>query len=116
MPDLSFGKKIAPPTAPAQTVHDEHIYDGVDPVGFDKHFNVVDPDTGEVLGKLFYPSEFCDGIGCASSVGRTHALSFRRVGPLWVHLHCGKPTRAYAQAEFDDVIEWNENAKLPWHE
>ncbi|HSW91932.1 MAG TPA: hypothetical protein VLG09_04765 [Candidatus Saccharimonadales bacterium] len=103
-------------TKPVFDASDLPTQRGVEPVGFDKYFELRNPDTGEVIGKIHYPSEFCDGLSCQLSSGEKHPLSFRRVGFTWVHIHCGKPTREYASATFRDYVDVPEDVKLPWEE
>ena len=83
-------------------------------IEFDKYWNVVDPETGEVIGTISYPSHFCPGISCEAGRSQKHPFAFRNQGLTCVHMHCGKPTEAYASVTYRDTIHFKESYSLPW--
>jgi hypothetical protein len=84
------------------------------PVGY---FLVVDPDTKEEIGRIPYPLEFCSGVACDKIPSNAeHPYSFmRRFNPfVWYHRYCERPTKEWWSSHFEDIVEVNPDAKLPW--
>lgn len=79
------------------------------------HLDIINPKTGEKIGELIYPTEFCEGVGCPYATGK-HPYSYHRPqGTLiWVHSGCGKPTKSHCSGTVRDQIIVMEGKSLPW--
>jgi|ERR1043166_5458882 hypothetical protein len=81
-------------------------------------FLVIDPKTGEEVGKLYYPLEFCgldtenNETGCEGLPFSYHRFSAEF--PVFVHSECWRPRREYWNATFGDMVKVNEGVTLPW--
>lgn len=76
-----------------------------------KTFDVVDPDTGEVVGHIDAPLTYCDPLSCPHKAGRKHPMGFinpldARKDPrtLWVHEACMLPTVYWWRAQWKSMV------------
>jgi hypothetical protein len=84
-----------------------------------KTFDVVDPDTGEVVGHIDAPIDYCDLLECPARTGLKHPMGFinpldskRDPRTLWVHGGCMKPTRAWWASQWRSMVYGGK--LMPW--
>jgi len=79
-----------------------------------REYTVIDSETGERVGIIDAPLDFCPFLGCEHSVGSKHPAGFIRINGLQVHHDCGRPTRRWWDATFKDLVKVDNGVKLPW--
>lgn len=84
-----------------------------------KTFDVVDPDTGEVVGHIDAPLDYCDLLECPGKTGLKHPMGFinpldAKTDPrtLWVHSGCMKPTQAWWAGQWRSMVYGGKD--MPW--
>lgn len=75
-------------------------------------FNGMEP-----VGTIHYPLSFCPGVGCEHAQGKDPFSYWQLPAPLewWVHIWCNRPTLAWWSGHFQQLVQVNENTKLPWN-
>lgn len=66
---------------------------------------------GELVGKMFFPLEFCDRDNCELSFSYHHFSPELRI---WVHAACWKPGKSHWDALFHDHVTVEPDVILPW--
>lgn len=75
----------------------------------DKRLVVTDPETNEVVGELFVPTDFCPGASCPYGKSSKHMHSYYNMytesgNRRWVHVYCDRPTLAWWKGTFRDLV------------
>jgi hypothetical protein len=86
-----------------------------------KEYQVVDPDTGQVVGIIDAPLTFCPGPPCNASVGKKHPHGFinalsqtKDPRELWVHQHCLRPSIYWWRNRWRSMVVRSEGITYPW--
>lgn len=86
-----------------------------------KEYHVIDPDTGQLVGTIDAPLDFCNPLSCEYSKGKRNPMGYvnplnKRVErrDLWVHEHCLRPTLAWWDGNWHRLVLPVEGVKLPW--
>lgn len=86
-----------------------------------KTFDVVDPDTGEVVGHIDAPLDYCELLACPHKKGKKHPMGF--INPLnsaedprtlWVHEACMKPTQIWWAGQWRSMVYGGK--QMPWEQ
>lgn len=73
--------------------------------------DVYDAD-GNKIGRMPYPTEFCEPETCSQMPFSYHRFSPEL--PIWVHSVCWKPRREYWDSVFKDHVNPEPGVKFPW--
>lgn len=83
-----------------------------------KTYDVVDPASGEVVGHIDAPLDYCDLLTCVKKQGLKHPMGFinpldSAVDPrtLFVHAACMKPTQAWWRSQWRSMVY---GQQMPW--
>lgn len=79
-----------------------------------KEYHVTDAESGERVGSIYAPLEFCEPVSCEYAVGFEHPMGFITVDGLMVHHACGRPTRKWWARNFSEFVTVEEGVTLPW--
>lgn len=86
----------------------------------DKYLLVVDPETGETVGHLNYPSEFCPGLSCPyKNDSRFNNFSYFHLftpedNRRWAHVSCDRPTVTWWDRTVRDLVVPLPDKRFPW--
>jgi hypothetical protein len=68
---------------------------------------IVTDQSGKTVGHIAVPDDFCplDGMGaCDKDPDHRHLASFHNVDGWWVHMACGRPTKAWWESHLRSVV------------